>query len=167
MANLLGAAALGISGSMLAQVREASGASTSGAAALVVLDHVGSMSVSELGRDVGLTQPAAARMVDGLSTAGLVRRRTGAGRTVPVELTDAGRQVVRRVLEARARELANLLSDLDTSERAGLTAILETLLARMFAEDRRSSFLCRLCDRHTCTTAALCPVGQAERDLEQ
>ncbi|GAA4418125.1 MarR family transcriptional regulator [Georgenia halophila] len=163
LANLLGAAALHVSETMLAQVRAASGTSTSGAAALVVLAHLRQLSVTELGRGIGLSQPAAARMVDSLVASGLVRRLAGSGRTVPVELTDAGREVVREVLDVRAAELSALIADLDEPERRTLSALLEKLLTGMYDEAGSSTFLCRLCDRHSCTESDTCPVGQAER----
>ncbi len=57
------------------------GIGPSGAAAVVALAGTPGLSVTELGRGVGLSQPAAARMVDALEKAGsgrpLPRRRTG------------------------------------------------------------------------------------------
>lgn len=69
-ANLLGATALAVTDLALAGVARAAGTSTSGAAALVVLVASPGLSVTELGRRVGLSQPAAARMVDSLQAGG-------------------------------------------------------------------------------------------------
>lgn len=164
LANLLGAAALGVSELMLSRVRAASGVSTSGAAALVVLAHAPRISVTELGRSVGLSQSAAARMVDALVAGGLVCRCPEDGKAVPVELTPAGRDAVRGVLAARVTELTELLSDFDDDEGEALSSLLEKLLARLFGDVGSSAFLCRLCDRSSCVESAPCPVGRAERE---
>jgi DNA-binding IclR family transcriptional regulator len=54
-----------------------------------VLADAPDLGVTGLGRRVGLSQPAAARMLDTLAAAGLARRTPGPGRTVPVRLTPA------------------------------------------------------------------------------
>jgi DNA-binding MarR family transcriptional regulator len=164
LGNLLGAAALALSDLMLARVRAAAGVSASGAAALAVLAHAPGLSVTELGRRVGLSQPAAARMLDTLAAAGLARRTAGAGRAVPVRLTPAGERVVDDLRAARAAALADLLADLDDDQRQQLTSLLERLLTRLYPRIGDADLLCRLCDRTGCTTDATCPVGQAERD---
>jgi DNA-binding MarR family transcriptional regulator len=48
--------------------------SAGGAAALVALSAAGDLSVNELGCRVGLSQPAAVRMVDSLEVGGLMPR---------------------------------------------------------------------------------------------
>jgi MarR family transcriptional repressor of emrRAB len=164
LGNLLGAAALALSDLMLARVREAAGVSVSGAAALVVLAHAPGLSVTELGRRVGLSQPATARMVMSLEAAGLARRGSGEGRTVPVALTAAGERTVGEVLTTRAAGTDQVLAGLDEDDRHALTRLLEGLLTQLYAEVGSSEVLCRLCDRARCTDGAVCPVGQAERD---
>jgi DNA-binding MarR family transcriptional regulator len=140
------------------------GVSVSGAAALVVLAHAPGLSVTELGRRVGLSQPATARMVTSLEAAGLARRDPGAGRTVPVALTAAGERAVREVLTARAAGTEQVLAGLDEGERRVLTRLLERLLTQLYTEVGSAEVLCRLCDRVRCTHDAVCPIGQAERD---
>ncbi|MGH3879689.1 MAG: MarR family transcriptional regulator, partial [Actinophytocola sp.] len=90
VANLLGATALAVTDLMLAGATRAAGVSTSGAAALLVLRAAPGLSVTELGRRVGLTQPAAARMVATLEASGLASRRATPGRAVAMHLTAAG-----------------------------------------------------------------------------
>ncbi|GEL24070.1 MarR family transcriptional regulator [Pseudonocardia sulfidoxydans NBRC 16205] len=164
LANLLGAASLALSDLMLTQVREAGRVSASGAAALVVLAYTPGLSVTELGRRIGLSQPATARMVDSLETSGLVQRGQKAGRTVSVELTTAGRRTVREVRATRDTQMGSLLAGLDPDDRAQLERLLEVLLTRLYNDVGSSDLLCRLCDRSCCTDGAICPVGQAERD---
>lgn len=163
-ANLLGAAALGITDLMLAATKDDTQTSVSGAAAVVVLAAGHGLSVTELGRRVGLSQPAAARMVDSLEAAGLVRRSAGSGRAVSVGLTQDGREAFGRLLHARAEPLADLLGGLSTHEQELLDDLLETLLTRLYGRTGNAEVLCRLCDRASCVSSAACPVGQAERD---
>ncbi|GAB3439992.1 MarR family transcriptional regulator [Actinophytocola sediminis] len=163
-ANLLGATALAVTDLALAGATQASGTSASGAAGLVVLVTTPGLSVTELGRRIGLSQPAAARMVDSLTAKGLVRRRPGAGREVRVSPTPAGRRVASRLLAAREQPLRDLVSVLDPDEQDVLAGLLAKLLARLHTEVGSAELLCRLCDRAGCTTNATCPVGQAERD---
>lgn len=162
--NLLGATALAVNDLALAGAARSAGVSASGAAALVVLSTSPDVGVTELGRRVGLSQSAAARMVDSLETAGLVTRCPGTGRWVTVGLTAAGRRLARELLTARDAPLARLLDALDDEENATLATLLAKLLTRAYGEVGDAGLLCRLCDRQACTTEATCPVGQAERD---
>ncbi|MEU9843913.1 MarR family transcriptional regulator [Actinomadura sp. NPDC048032] len=164
LANLLGAASLAVTDLVLAGATGTGRVSASGAAALVVLSHAPGLGVTELGRRVGLTQSAAARMVDGLQTSGLVRRRSGGGRAVQVLLTLEGEEAARAMLAARDAPLAGVLDVLDGAEREALTGLLAKLLARLYEEIGDSDVICRLCDRGCCTSGGVCPVGQAERD---
>jgi DNA-binding MarR family transcriptional regulator len=164
LANLLGAASLAVTDLVLAGATRAGGVSASGAAALVVLAHAPDLGVTELGRRVGLTQSAAARMVDGLEAAGLARRHRREGRAVHVRLTPAGEATVGEMLAARGAPLTEVLDALDDAERAALTDLLAKLLTRLYATIGDAETMCRLCDRHGCVKGAVCPVGQAERD---
>ncbi|MEU8351904.1 MarR family transcriptional regulator, partial [Streptomyces sp. NPDC048845] len=86
-ANLLGATTLALSDLALAGAARDAGVSASGAAALVSLSSAPGLGVTELGRRIGLSQSAAARMVDALVANGLVERSPTAGRQVSVALT--------------------------------------------------------------------------------
>lgn len=147
----------------LGRAKGAAGISASAAAALVVLDTSPGLSVTELGRCVGLSQPAAARMVDTLESGGLVERRPGRGRTVMVRPTRKGRQTTRRVLEARGDPLTELIRGLDDADQATLARLLGALLTRLYGEVGNAELMCRLCDRDACTNDAVCPVGEAEQ----
>jgi MarR family transcriptional repressor of emrRAB len=166
-ANLLGAAALTLTDLMLDDVAAAAGVGQSGSAALVVLSWSPGLSVTELGRRVGLSQPAAARMADGLETAGLVQRRAGSGRAVSVHPTRAGRQAARRLLAARSQPLGAVIAELDESDQRALTELLEKILTRLYARVGSADLVCRLCDRAACTDDTACPVGAAERAMER
>jgi MarR family transcriptional regulator, negative regulator of the multidrug operon emrRAB len=163
-ANLLGAAALAVTDLLLTGVTAAAGTSSSGAAALVVLRASPGISVTELGRRVGLTQPAAARMVDSLEQRGLVARHPTLGRSVAVRPTPAGVAAADSLLDARGGRLTALVRALPPEDREALSRVLERLLTAVYGEVRSSELVCRLCDRAACTADAVCPVGQAERD---
>lgn len=164
-ANLLGATALAVTDLALTGATAAAGVSGSGAAALVVLGADPGISVTELGRRVGLTQSAAARMVDALEGRGLVERRPTLGKWVAVHPTDAGRAAAADLLEARGDRLVAIVDTLPAADQEALARVLELLLRAVYAEVGSSERVCRLCDRPCCTEAgAICPVGQAERD---
>jgi MarR family transcriptional regulator, negative regulator of the multidrug operon emrRAB len=169
-ANLLGATALAVTDITLGSATRAVNLSASGAAALVSLSADPGLSVTELGRRVGLTQSAAARMVDGLEADGLVERRPSPliKRVTTVHLTRAGRQGARRLLAARGSPLTDVVGALDEHEQATLADLLDKLLGRLYEEVGHAQYMCRLCDRRCCTAAeAGCPVGQAERRHQQ
>jgi DNA-binding MarR family transcriptional regulator len=162
-ANLLGATALVVTDLMLAGATRAAGVRGSGAAALITLLDSPGLGVTELGRRVGLSQSAAARMVDSLAAAGLVRRHGTTGRAVPVRLTAEGTEAGARLRTARSESLTDLLSGLPERDRTRLAGLLETLLARLTERVGDTELVCRLCDRTACTTGATCPVGEAHR----
>ncbi|GAA4657745.1 MULTISPECIES: MarR family transcriptional regulator [Amycolatopsis] len=163
-ANLLGATALAVSDVVLAAAQREAGVSASGAAALVVLATAPGLSVTELGRRVGLSQSAAARMVVSLQAAGLLERRAGQGREVAVHLTRTGSATAHRLLATRGSGLGEVLDALEPAEQRALAGLLGKLLTRLYEHIGSADLLCRLCDRGSCTTGDVCPVGQAERD---
>ena len=165
-ANHLGAAALALTDLMLGGASSVAGVSPSGAAALVTLSAFPGLTVTELGRQVGLSQSAAARMVDSLEAEGLAARRPRVGRQVTVHLTSAGRQAVCDLLDARSTLLADLVASLDGEDRDALARLLPRLLARLYRHVGHAQRMCRLCDRASCTADAACPVGAAERDRQ-
>ncbi|MBF6339358.1 MarR family transcriptional regulator [Nocardia abscessus] len=74
LVNLLGAAALAINAVMLARVHDAGAVSISGAGALVTLAVSPGISVTELGKRVGSSQSAAARLLCRLCDRGCCTR---------------------------------------------------------------------------------------------
>jgi DNA-binding MarR family transcriptional regulator len=164
-ANLLGAASLALSDLLLVGATAAAGTSSSGAAALVVLSTNPGLSVTELGRRIGLTQSAAARMVDGLEKQGLVRREATWGRWVAIHPTGLGAQAAQSLLTSRGDALQAALNHLDEEEQTQLERLLSKLLTGLYRQPGDAERLCRLCDRDTCVKDdATCPVGQADRE---
>ena len=162
--NILGAAALTVSDLMLLGATSAVGVSASASAALVVLSTMPGRSVTELGQRIGLSQPAAARMVDSLAARGLARRAATPTRSVAVHLTEAGVDAVARILRSRDEALAAIVGVLDEAEQDALAGLLGTMLSRAYDRLPGAARLCRLCDRACCVAdEQTCPVGQAER----
>lgn len=164
-ANLLGATSLALTDRSLREATREHGLSTSSAAALVTLVADPGLSVSELGRRVGLSQPAAARMVDSLEADGLVERRRGTvnQRQKTVHPTTPGHRLARRMLDDRNDPLVHAVSHLEESDQQVLAGLLEKILRQLHAEVGQGQRICRLCDRDSCLRSAPCPVGQAER----
>lgn len=164
VANLLGAAALAVTDDLLTAPAAASRLSMSAAAALIVLHADPGVSVTELGRRVGLTQSAAVRMVDGLERSGLVERRRTVGNWTGVHPTSHGRRTAEHLLTARTSHLAGVLNGLDRTEVRDLGRLLAKLLDGLYQGCGAADRMCRMCDRDACThQGAPCPVGAADR----
>src|SRR5919206_3031622 len=128
-ANMLGAFALAVADRLRAETEAAVGHSGAAAAALVTIAHFPDFTVEDLRRAIGLSHPAAVRVVDRLVEDGLVRRRpAGRGPAVALRTTAAGRRRARRVLDARRRVLADALAPLTKAQAAALERILERAL---------------------------------------
>ncbi|TDD13078.1 MarR family winged helix-turn-helix transcriptional regulator [Nonomuraea diastatica] len=165
-ANLLGATALALTDVTLGNVTRAAGVTARGATALVTLSASPGLSVSELGRRVGLTQSAAARMVDTLEADGLLTRSPHPFNRhwVTVSLTETGWATTQHILGARATPLGGVLECLDQGEQQTLSNLLVKILTRLYENNGNAQYICRLCDRGACATEhSTCPVGEAER----
>lgn len=165
VANLLGATALAVTDLALGGASRTAGVSSTGAAALVSLAAHPGMNVTELGRRVGLSQSAAARMVDSLEADGLVERRpsSASSRLTLVHPTDPGRETAHRIIEARTRPLAELVGELAPPDQRRLGALLGRLLDGLYDQIGHGQYMCRMCDRDSCQAEAPCPVGEAEQ----
>ncbi|TDE58416.1 MarR family transcriptional regulator [Nonomuraea mesophila] len=165
-ANLLGATALALTDVTLGNVTRAAGVNAREATAMVTLSASPGLSVSELGRRVGLTQSAAARMVDGLEADGLLTREPHPFNRhwVTLSLTETGWATTRHILGARAAPLGGVLDCLDEGEQQTLSCLLAKLLTQLYKDTGNAKYICRLCDEHACVTEhSVCPVGEAER----
>jgi DNA-binding MarR family transcriptional regulator len=160
--NVLGACSLAVSDVVESSVSGTARLGRSAASAIAVLLQAGPLSVTELGRRIGLSQPAAARMVETLEDKGLVRRRPGPGREVRVGLSEAGESDARQVLEQRSRQIGGLLGGLTDRERETLAALLDKVATNVYHRVQDADLICRLCDREQCVaTVPRCPVGEA------
>lgn len=94
---------------------------------LVVLDSHGPSRLNRLAERLEVTASTALRMVDRLIAAGLVDRRENAQdrREVVIDLTTAGRSLVRRVTRARRTEIERVVRAMPMTRRRELVRALE------------------------------------------
>jgi DNA-binding MarR family transcriptional regulator len=96
---------------------------------LLVLHEHGRSTSTKCAKALGVQGSSVTRLADRLHASGhLVRGADPGNRSVvTLELTDAGRRVVRQVRTRRRRELRRALDRLDPSERAACAAALDEL----------------------------------------
>ncbi|MDF3288125.1 MULTISPECIES: MarR family winged helix-turn-helix transcriptional regulator [Streptomyces] len=94
---------------------------------LVILDSRGAMNISRLGEHLDVIPSTAMRMVDRLVAAGMLEREASPAnrREVFIDLTDAGRRVVREATERRRAEIARIVAAMPPAQRTGLVAALQ------------------------------------------
>ncbi len=93
----------------------------------------GPLSVSELGRSMGIHRSSASRLVDRLIAAELATREPSptSGREVVVSCTARGRAVARDVAKRRSGALRTLVRHLPAQEQATVARALALLLQRL------------------------------------
>ena len=101
--------------------------------AMYMVGGCGTASVKSVAESLGLSVAAASRALDGLVQRGLMERRESAEdrRSRLLTLTDEGRGVVQRLMEARLAGLESFVATLQEDERAALTAALHPVLERL------------------------------------
>lgn len=166
-ANIVGALALALTDRTSAAMAEAGGVSESAATALSALHHfLDRPTIDRLRQVLGLTSSGTVRLVDGLVSAGYVRRRPGTdARSTVVTLTTAGRAAAKRVVAARSAVLMSALTSLSAEERATLDTLAGKILVGLMRPPGATRWGCRQCDTGTCRGEAndQCPVGNAAR----
>ncbi len=93
--------------------------------ALATLGQLGPQSLVGLASALGVHPSTATRMCDRLIEKGLVRRDP-ADRGVSLRLTGAGVGLVRKITDARRKELGAIVAQMSTSERRELVRCMET-----------------------------------------
>lgn len=90
---------------------------------------------ADLARRVGVSRPTMTRLLDGLARDGLVARRADSddGRARRIELTAAGRRLLREVAPAHARRLVALTGLLSVEDRQHLDRLIERVRAGLGA----------------------------------
>jgi DNA-binding MarR family transcriptional regulator len=165
VAQLLGVLSLAAGDRFRSAVEVTVGRTGGHPAALVHLHAHPGTSVQTLARVLGVSQPAAVKIVDRLAADGLLERRPGPDhRTLALRLTETGRAAVARILSGRDRELSELLTVLQPEERERLEPLLAKLVSAL-AHDRPGALgVCRLCDREACCGGhAACPLQHTVR----
>jgi DNA-binding MarR family transcriptional regulator len=100
---------------------------------LVIVVESGTVSLSQVAASLGVHASTATRICDRLVSAGLVTRRDDPAdrRYLALKATAKGRRLVERVTVARRRELEQILSRLDTSQRERLVQAFADFAAAM------------------------------------
>jgi DNA-binding MarR family transcriptional regulator len=121
---------------LLRRVLPADSMSLTAASTLARLERGGPRRLTELAGTEGVTQPAMTQLVSRLERDGLARRVADPvdGRVVVVQVTDAGREMLRQRRAIRAQRLAELLATLAPAER-------DTIIGALPALDRLADLL--------------------------
>lgn len=161
LANLLGAAAVGVGDILTGVVEEVTGLAGGTPAAILCVGARPGQPIEVLRQALGLSHSGTVRLVDRLEERGWVERDASApGRAVLLELTPAGRRLQDEILAARRRALESALEPLSKARRRALGDALETLLHAL-PDGRESAWrICRLCEHGVCRDGS-CPVGTA------
>jgi DNA-binding MarR family transcriptional regulator len=109
---------------------DAWGLSISQANALMRLYHSGACGVSDIGDHVGISNAAASQMIDRLVQMGLVERKENLGdrRVRHLSLTEKGRSLAAKGVEAHSRWMENLGETLTESQKAEICSALAQLI---------------------------------------
>lgn len=159
--NLLGAAALAISGAIDAALSVGQGRSEAANAALTIMLQWPPRSIGHLARVLRRSHSATVRLIEELEGEELVAKQLGSDRrAVVAALTAEGRRQARRVIAARAGVLNGLMERLPAEDRRELTRLLETILPLLTPDRETSDHICRLCQLAACPQDR-CPVELA------
>jgi DNA-binding MarR family transcriptional regulator len=164
---VLGALALSLHDRTILAIEEAAAQTETGAATLSMLaNFLDEPHVGLLHRVVGLTPSGAVRLVDRLEADGYLERGPGSdGRSTSVRLTPAGREMARKVADARAAVLLHALSALTPEQQRTLDELVSTMLAGLIRGPGATRWMCRLCDARACGhDQGACPVANAARE---
>jgi len=139
--------------------------SRSAAAALQTLRYWGPLTATELARILGVSQPTMVRVVGGLISQRLAKRRGKQARSVAIELTAAGRGEAGRLQRARLAGVAKLLRALDAEQARSFEVSMDLLLSAVTDGRAAARRICRFCAHDICDGPA-CPVGARATALE-
>src|SRR5581483_1192695 len=101
----------------LAVAAEELGVGLRDVSALILVASHPEVPVDWLRSRIGLSQPGTVRLVDRLSSAGLVRRSAREGRTVHLAVTASGQDLLRRWLSQRDRAVQGLTAGLTAGQQ--------------------------------------------------
>jgi DNA-binding MarR family transcriptional regulator len=142
------------------------GLSLSATALLLSLFYHPEATATELAKIVGVSQPTAVRVLDGLVARGLIKRKDRAGRITLLGITAAGRKRAQALQVRRLRATKILLSALTAAERKNFERTLDKLLASATSSRAFARTTCRLCDHALCD-GPLCPIGTRATEIER
>jgi DNA-binding MarR family transcriptional regulator len=161
--NLLGALSLVVADRTFDAISALGSLSQSDAIALSALqEFLDRPSIDRLAQVLGLSHSGAARLVDRLAVAKLVRRASGLDRRESaIVLTAAGRRAAARVVKARSDTLASATARLSAEDREALDRVAGQILAGMVRGPGATRWMCRFCDVVACgRDHGRCPVAR-------
>ncbi|MHC1551302.1 MarR family winged helix-turn-helix transcriptional regulator [Phyllobacterium sp. K27] len=139
--------------------------SPSAAAVLSMLHFKPGLTTSELAIVVGVSQPTAVRLIDGLERQALVERGAHEGRVTPLRLTEAGHLAAKALQARRLAVLDGLLGALQPDEHQLFVSLLDVVLAGATTSRAFARTTCRLCEHDLCG-ANICPIGRRATEIE-
>lgn len=165
---MLSANKLGALGAMILERTEIAleTLSPSAASVLSMLHFKPGLTTSALAEVVGVRQPTAVRLIDGLERQGLVVRGKPEGRVTPLSLTAAGHAHAVRLQRRRLAALEGLLSVLAPNERGQFEGMLDRILAGATTSRAFARTTCRLCEHELCGSGR-CPIGGRAAEIER
>jgi MarR family transcriptional regulator, negative regulator of the multidrug operon emrRAB len=160
LTNLLGATASAVMERVGASI-EVTGLGSREAALLNAIGQHRGQRIADIRLVLGLSHPGAVRAVDRLVEAELVQRLAGTdGRSVGLDLTDAGEVMWHKTRAATWSILTQAMTVVASDERVVLERVLENVLGVLTVNPAQAEFICRLCDESRCPQDR-CPVTQA------
>jgi DNA-binding MarR family transcriptional regulator len=107
---------------------------------LVYVERTAGTSLGGVAAHLGLTPPSVSKLVDGLCTRGLVKRRESPGdrRRVTIQITAEGAQALTRARTAALKSLSRLLGSMTEGELSTVARAMSDM-RRIFAARTRSS----------------------------
>ena len=163
MANKLGALGILIADAMESVLNDVS---PSAASMLSTLFYRPNLTASMLAEIVGVTQPTATRVLDGLVRHGWIERQERQGRATPLRLTTAGEERAVALQSARHAALSHLTASLSKYDKEAFDQILDSVLAEATTSRSFARTTCRLCDHAACDGPS-CPIGSRATELER
>jgi MarR family transcriptional repressor of emrRAB len=149
--NMLGAAALAISGSVDQSNTERGRRGQVANAALSVLLQWPPRTIGDLSKILRRSHSATVRLVEELQAEGLVTKHSGADRrSIVLTLTPAGRREAAGILATREKVLGDVVARLTPTDRQGLSRILEKILIALTSDREACDHICRLCNLAAC-----------------
>lgn len=155
--NLFGALALGVADRVRWAALKETKLGGETAAALVVIGHAPGLSIDQLRQVLRLSHPGTVRLVERLTSAGLVVRSKAPHdrRTAAVCLTEAGQRQQDTLLQRRHAALTTILRAIEPEDRIVVERALETMLETLPDDAASALTVCRFCDVEQCSD---CPM---------
>jgi len=140
--------------------------SPSAAAVLSMLHFKPGLTTSEIATVVGVSQPTAVRLIDGLERQALIKRGEQVGRVTPLSLTKAGHDEAEALQRRRLAALDGLLGALPETDRNRFVFLLDRVLEEATTSRSFARTTCRLCEHNLCS-ADVCPIGCKASEIEK